>query len=75
MNQQRLCVLKQLPKLVMNYKKRRVVCVKYTKGHIRKLEHLDLPVQCTGNQKGITIASRDGYINRAHKVLYMIHLR
>ncbi len=75
MNQQRLCVLKQVPMLVMNYKKRRVVCVKYTQVHIRKLEHLELPVQSTGTQKGITIASRDGYINQAHKVLYMIHLR
>ena len=65
-NQQRLCVLKQVPMLVMNYTTRRVVCVNYTKVRIRKLEHLELPVQSTSSQKGITIASRDGYINASH---------
>ena len=72
MNQQRLCVLEQVPMLVMNYKKRRVAYVKYTKVHIRKLDHLELPVQSTSSQIGIIIASRNGYINRAPKGLYNI---
>ena len=36
--------------------------------------HLEVPVQSTSSQKGITVASRDGYINGARQGLYMIHL-
>ena len=75
MNQQRLCVLEQVPMLVMNYKTRRVAYVKYTKVHIQKLEHLKLPVQSASSQKGITIESHNGYISRAHTRLYLVPLR
>ena len=53
--------------LGVNYKKCRVAYVNYTKVHIRKLDHLELPVQSTSSQIGIIIASRNGYINRAPK--------
>ncbi len=65
MKQQRLSVLKQVPMLGMTNKKCRVAYVTYTKVHIRKLDHLELPVQSTSSQIGIIIASRYGYIHRA----------